>query len=206
MAKSTTLWVSLETKGKADRSRGKMSYNKHYAYLIDRVATLEKGAPAKTVVKTVESVDSDRIVRRIDSLSENVAKIKATSNGSGDTDRIIYAIDLLRKTTANLAEKVSDIAKKPAATTDVDYDRIKLLVNTEAKKVVTGSFDEMLAAVEVKIADLSEQVQKVQKASSIAANQAQNYDYCTVCGTYTTDNYHWRMHQKVPRNPFTMLV
>jgi len=33
--KSTTIWVSLETKRKADKLKGKKSYNKHYQELME---------------------------------------------------------------------------------------------------------------------------------------------------------------------------
>ena len=55
MAKSSTIWVSIDTKKKADKNRGKMSYNKHYDFLIDRVKALESGKPVKT--KTVVKKD-----------------------------------------------------------------------------------------------------------------------------------------------------
>lgn len=208
MAKSSTIWVSRGTKNKADAHRGKMSYNKHYSYLIERVKELEriKGAP---IIQKVQSVDTDIILRRMESLSQSVESVKAASTGQtqpADIDRIIYAVDLMRKSISSLADRITDVSSMSPASEKVDYDRIGLMVSTETKKIINNTFDEMLASVEQKIAGLNSQIEKVQKAAAIATTKAENYDYCTVCATYTTDAYHWKMHQKVPRNPFTMLV
>ncbi len=202
MAKSSTIWVSMSTKKKADENRGKMSYNKHYTYLIDRVKELER--TKGTVIQKVESIDTQRIASKLDTLNDTISRMGTGQMQPADIERIIYAIDLMRKSISTLADKVGEIAQRPAD--QVDYDRVSLLVGTETKKVISGTFDEMLASVEQKIGRLNEQIEKVQKAAAIATTRAENYDYCTVCATYTTDPYHWKMHQKVPRNPFTMLV
>jgi len=216
MAKSSTLWVSVSTKQKADRMRGKMSYNKHYDFLMNRVSDLEKALKGQPVtirkIEKVESLDTTRILSRMDSIEEKIGRMATGSTNVGDLAKVIYAMDSMRKAISMLADQVNEVSRTAAKPVQqaqperIDYDRIRLITATEAKKVMNSTFDDILASVEDRIGGLTAQIEKVQKAAAAATAMNASYDYCTVCGTYTTDAYHWRMHSKVPNNPFTMLV